>query len=250
MSRRAAARVQRRLTWRQEDDGSLSGTFRLPPLQGAVLLKALRAATGDLEHPHESGQPAAETPPASQPRIETSSSLADALLVIAEAFLGNKVAAAAAPTSIRSSCTSALIALAAADPPATLPATLPTFPRRRRRPRRRCPATRLTRRVGMSRTVRRSAPAPPRCSPAQPRLAGCCTTATAPFWTWDAGAARPPRCAARPGNGIIAGAGYRVRPAASTCTTSSTGPTADEQADQPDQPVPSAPARRSTTAAT
>ena len=39
----ADARVRRRLVWRFEEDGSLSGTFRLPPLQGAVLLKALRA---------------------------------------------------------------------------------------------------------------------------------------------------------------------------------------------------------------
>jgi hypothetical protein len=51
----AAARVQRRLAWRVEDDGSLAGTFRLPPLAGAVLLKALRAAAFDLEHPHPSG---------------------------------------------------------------------------------------------------------------------------------------------------------------------------------------------------
>ncbi len=42
----AAARVRRRLAWRLEDDGSLAGTFRLPPLQGAVLLKALRAPPG------------------------------------------------------------------------------------------------------------------------------------------------------------------------------------------------------------
>jgi hypothetical protein len=49
------ARIQRRLTWRFEDDGSLSGAFRLPPLPGAVLLQALRAATGDLEHPHDDG---------------------------------------------------------------------------------------------------------------------------------------------------------------------------------------------------
>src|SRR5215467_14030310 len=42
-----AARVQRRLALRFEDDGSLSGTFRLPPLQGAVLLKALRAAAAE-----------------------------------------------------------------------------------------------------------------------------------------------------------------------------------------------------------
>src|SRR5580692_4823974 len=47
-----AARVRRRLAWRFEEDGSLAGTFRLPPLAGAVLLKALRAAAGDLEHPH------------------------------------------------------------------------------------------------------------------------------------------------------------------------------------------------------
>ena len=37
----AAARVRRRLAWRFEEDGSLAGTFLLPPLQGAVLLKAL-----------------------------------------------------------------------------------------------------------------------------------------------------------------------------------------------------------------
>ena len=44
-----AARSRRRLAFRFEDDGSLSGTFRLPPLAGAVLLKALRAAAADLE---------------------------------------------------------------------------------------------------------------------------------------------------------------------------------------------------------
>ena len=52
----AAARIRRRLTWRFEEDGSLAGTFRLPPLAGAVLLKALRAAAGDLEHPHDDGR--------------------------------------------------------------------------------------------------------------------------------------------------------------------------------------------------
>jgi len=111
----AAARVQRRLVWRVEDDGSLAGTFRLPPLQGAVLLKALRAAAGDLEHPHaadlehahpsragdehptqESGV-SAETPTTGQPPTPTSSSLADALLVLAEAFLAGKVAGADDP---------------------------------------------------------------------------------------------------------------------------------------------------------
>jgi Domain of unknown function (DUF222) len=65
----AAARVRRRLAWRFEDDGSLAGTFRLPPLAGAVLLKALRAAAGDLEHPHgghdgpQAGDPDHPDPP-------------------------------------------------------------------------------------------------------------------------------------------------------------------------------------------
>jgi hypothetical protein len=103
----AAARVRRRLVWRFEEDGSLSGTFRLPPLQGAVLLKALRAAVSDLEHPHPSDvehgpgtqEPgvSTETPVTGQPQAPTSSSLADALLVIAEAFLAGKVTAADDP---------------------------------------------------------------------------------------------------------------------------------------------------------
>ena len=98
----AAAQIRRRLTWRFEDDGSLAGTFRLPPLQGAVLLQALRAAAGDLDHshdPHDGGGDGvpAETAAGDQPSVQTSSSLADALLVIAEAFVGGKIAAADDP---------------------------------------------------------------------------------------------------------------------------------------------------------
>jgi hypothetical protein len=109
----AAARVRRRLAWRFEEDGSLAGTFRLPPLAGAVLLKALRAAAGDLEHPHTANSEHPQTtqeadvsagapdgnqvPGADQPQPPTSTSLADALLLIAEAFLGGKVAAADDP---------------------------------------------------------------------------------------------------------------------------------------------------------
>src|SRR6516165_61794 len=51
-----AARIKSRVTFRVEDDGCLSGSFRLPPLQGVILLKALRAAAGDLEHPHDNPQ--------------------------------------------------------------------------------------------------------------------------------------------------------------------------------------------------
>jgi hypothetical protein len=65
----AAARVRRRLTWRFEEDGSLSGSFRLPPLQGAMLLKALRAACADLAPPSDglTAGVSAETPPPGDP---------------------------------------------------------------------------------------------------------------------------------------------------------------------------------------
>ena len=105
----AGARVRRRLTWRVEEDGSLSGTFRLPPLAGAVLLTALRAACADLagdprgdvsaETPAAAATPAADTPPAGQPAagapaVRTSSDLADGLVAVAESFLAGKVAGA------------------------------------------------------------------------------------------------------------------------------------------------------------
>src|SRR5215475_1839280 len=79
----AEARIRRRLVWRFEEDGSLSGTFRLPPLAGAVLLKALRAACADLA--------------ADAAAIRTSSDLADGLVAIAESFLATKVAGADDP---------------------------------------------------------------------------------------------------------------------------------------------------------
>jgi len=103
----ADARVRRRLVWRLEEDGSLSGTFRLPPLQGAVLLKALRAAcaelagqAGDLrgdvsaETPAADGPASGEPPPAPAPALRTSSDLADGLVAVAESFLAAKVAGA------------------------------------------------------------------------------------------------------------------------------------------------------------
>jgi hypothetical protein len=95
----AAARVRRRLAWRFEEDGSLAGSFRLPPLAGAVLLKALRAAAEDPERP--GGEPdagvSAETPAANTPVVATSSALADALVAVAEAFLADKITAADDP---------------------------------------------------------------------------------------------------------------------------------------------------------
>jgi hypothetical protein len=97
-----AARVQRRLTWRLEEDGSLAGTFRLPPLQGAVLLKALRAACADLAGGagDRSADVSAETPAATDApaadaaAVRTSSDLADGLVAVAESFLAAQVAGA------------------------------------------------------------------------------------------------------------------------------------------------------------
>ncbi len=92
---------------RSSERRSLAGTFRLPPLAGAVLLKARRAAAFEREHPHPSDpEPApaapergvtAQPPTAGQTQAPTSSSLADALLIIAEAFLAEKAAAADDP---------------------------------------------------------------------------------------------------------------------------------------------------------
>jgi len=96
----ADARV-RRLVWRFEEDGSLSGTFRLPPLQGAVLLTALRAACADLAGDPRgdvpADTPAADQPAASVPTVRTSSDLADGLVAVAESFLAGKVAGADDP---------------------------------------------------------------------------------------------------------------------------------------------------------
>jgi 5-methylcytosine-specific restriction endonuclease McrA len=94
------ADTMRRLTWRQDEDGSLSLTVRLPPADGAVVLQALRAATGDLdrqaEHEeHESvDRVSAET---SAEAVTTPASLADALVEIASAFLGHKIETASNP---------------------------------------------------------------------------------------------------------------------------------------------------------
>ena len=105
------ARIQRRLTWRLDEDGSLSLSVRLPPEDGAALLTALRAATQDIavQDGHD-GQPgaSAEAPPpgpdaagdhpaASAEARPTSTSLADALVEIAEAYLAAKTRTADNP---------------------------------------------------------------------------------------------------------------------------------------------------------
>ena len=247
----ADARVRRRLTWRFEEDGSLSGTFRLPPLHGAVLLKALRAACADLADP-PAGPPAgvsAETPAAcgdaapprrrrpprmrrrsraaraSAPVVRTSSDLADGLVAVAESFLAGKVAGADDAEVYQVVVHAGTDVLAGPAAPGTAP--------------------------GVSAETPRQAPARVPGDPADP--ARChvqdgpaisvttaqmiaCTAALSWMTHGDAGEIlalgrrrrRPaPRSAAPPANGTTAGAGSRAAsPAGSTCTTSSTGSTA------------------------
>jgi hypothetical protein len=111
------ARLRRRLTFRTEDDGSLTLSAHLPPEDGAALLTALRAVVSDAppatsddtapqgaasDGPAPTAQPAAvsaETPPTTQPlqMRPTSASLADALVEIAEAYLASQSRAASNP---------------------------------------------------------------------------------------------------------------------------------------------------------
>ncbi len=49
----AARQRKRRLTWRVNDDGTITVSATLPPEDGAVVLQALRASRADLDHPHD-----------------------------------------------------------------------------------------------------------------------------------------------------------------------------------------------------
>ena len=176
----AAARVRRRLVWRFEEDGSLSGTFRLPPLQGAVLLRALRAACDDGAGPALAGvsaeTPAAmetadgrprrrETPdagkpdagPVSAPAVRTSSDLADGLVAVAESFLAGKVAGADDPEIYQVVVHAGAGVLAEPPAPAADPGVSAETPRPRRDP-----VTRRPRPGATWRMARRSACPPPR----------------------------------------------------------------------------------------
>ncbi|HEX6524306.1 MAG TPA: DUF222 domain-containing protein [Streptosporangiaceae bacterium] len=88
------------LRWRfDEDTGGISFTVALPPEQGAVLLQALRAAAGDLEHPHDQQERRDKPDPVTagarpEPfRVDTKD-LADALAEVAGAYLRGKIASA------------------------------------------------------------------------------------------------------------------------------------------------------------
>jgi Domain of unknown function (DUF222)/HNH endonuclease len=75
-----AARASRKLTWRYDEDGTISISVRLPGEEGAVVQQALRAFLDDLDHPHDG-----------EPR-DRNHGLADALAGICAAYLQGKIA--------------------------------------------------------------------------------------------------------------------------------------------------------------
>ena len=249
-----AARIRRRLAFRFEDDGSLSGTFQLPPLAGAVLLKALRAAAADLEppdpadreHPDLGSRPTASRshqafPRKRRPRAARWRRPHPASPTRCWSSPRHSWAARSLPpmtrTSTRSSCTSAPTPSPPAAPMTARPPRLETFSAANAGPRRQPPS---------------AAPSAGPDDPADParchvedgpaisvnvaQMIACSAT-----WSWmlhdsagkllDLGRRRRRPSTAmrrRPReNGTNAGAGSRaVSPAGSTCTISSTGPTA------------------------
>ena len=97
------AQLARRLRWRLEDDGSLFLSAHLPPEDGAAVLTALRAVIHDAVpagHDGDDGVPAGTPASGAQapaPARPTSTSLADALVEIAEAYIAAKARAAQNP---------------------------------------------------------------------------------------------------------------------------------------------------------
>ena len=188
-----------------------------------MLLKALRAAASDLEHPHQD-QDQDQGPATGPLQPPTSTSLADALLVIAEAFLAGKVAAADDPEVYQVIVHVGTDAITPGGPAADAgdvsaetcgsPSQAPDHP------------------ADPARCHVEDGPA---ISVTTAQMIACSSS-----WSWmlhdsagkllDLGRRRRRPNAAlrrRPGSGTSAGAGSRaVSPAGSTCTTSSTGPTA------------------------
>jgi 5-methylcytosine-specific restriction endonuclease McrA len=106
-------RSRRTLTWRLEDDKAFAFSGYLPLEAGAVVLQAVRAALGDLEHPHEDEGGVTETPaqrlnrrdqdngiawdgdkPPRQQVKTPVQDLADALVEVCAAYLRGKIVCA------------------------------------------------------------------------------------------------------------------------------------------------------------
>jgi 5-methylcytosine-specific restriction endonuclease McrA len=91
----------RRVSVHVGEDGSVTISAKLPAADGAVVLQALRAASGDCEHPHRPHNDTAEdTSLVQHPgrgAATCRASLADALVQVAGAYLTGKIAAAGNP---------------------------------------------------------------------------------------------------------------------------------------------------------
>jgi hypothetical protein len=84
------------LRWQfDQDTGELSMSIHLPPADGAVVLQAMRAALGDLDHPHD-GKPGPDLAGDERPEQfkVPASDLAEALVEVAGAYLRGKITAA------------------------------------------------------------------------------------------------------------------------------------------------------------
>jgi hypothetical protein len=115
----AARQRSRRLTWRVNEDGTMTFTATLPPEDGAVVVKALRASTGDLEHPHdEHGTPG-------QPASAPAEDLADALAEVCASYLQGKIATAGNPDVYQVIIHAGATAITGDQPPAGVSAETP-----------------------------------------------------------------------------------------------------------------------------
>ena len=89
-----AAGPRTALRWRfDEETGELQVTAQLPPADGAVLLQALRAALGDLDHPHEAAPELGADQRPEEFKVDAGD-LAEALTEVAAAYLRGKVVSA------------------------------------------------------------------------------------------------------------------------------------------------------------
>jgi hypothetical protein len=83
---------EQKLTWRLNEDGTITITAALRPEDGAVILQALRASRDDLEHPHDKPDPVTGLPERVPAR-----DLAEALTDVCSSYLQAKTSAADNP---------------------------------------------------------------------------------------------------------------------------------------------------------
>jgi hypothetical protein len=85
---------KRALRWRTDPDtGEMSISAQLPPAEAAVVLQALRAAVGDLDHPHEKAPDLSSDQWPAEFKV-AAENLADALVEVAGNYLRGKIASA------------------------------------------------------------------------------------------------------------------------------------------------------------